>query len=139
MAVERTLAIIKPNAVERALVGAIVGRIQEAGLRILALRMMRLTTAQAEAFYEVHRDRPFFAPLVEFMTSGPVVVLALEGDDAIRRWRDLMGATDPARAAPGTIRALYGEDVRRNAVHGSDGPETAARELSFFFPGCDLA
>ncbi|NMC69506.1 MAG: nucleoside-diphosphate kinase [Myxococcales bacterium] len=139
MAVQRTLAIIKPNAVERALVGAIVGRIQEAGLRILALRMMRLTPAQARTFYDVHRDRPFFEPLVAFMTSGPVVVLALEGEDAIRRWRELMGATDPAQAAPGTLRALYGEDVRRNAVHGSDGPETADRELSFFFPACDLA
>jgi len=139
MAVQRTLAIIKPDAVQRALIGVIVARIQEAGLRILALRMMRLTAAQARTFYEVHRDRPFFEPLVEFMTSGPVVVLALEGEDAIRRWRELMGATDPAQAAPGTLRAAYGQDVRRNAVHGSDAPETADRELAFFFPACDLA
>jgi nucleoside-diphosphate kinase len=138
MAVERTLAIVKPNAVERNLAGAILRQIQEGGLRVLALRMLRLTEAQARAFYEVHRERPFYAPLVEFMTSGPVVAIALEGDNAIQRYRELMGATDPAKAAPGTIRALYGEDLRRNAVHGSDGPATAAQELAFFFPRCDL-
>jgi len=138
MAVERTLAIVKPNAVERNLTGAIVKRIQDGGLRILALRMLRLTEAQARAFYEVHRERPFYGPLVEFMTSGPVVVAALEGEQAIQRWRELMGATDPAKAAPGTVRALYGENVQRNAVHGSDAPATAAQELAFFFPRCDL-
>ncbi|MBN1771089.1 MAG: nucleoside-diphosphate kinase [Deltaproteobacteria bacterium] len=138
MAVERTLAIVKPNAVARNLTGAVVRQIEEGGLRVLAMRMFRLTEVQARAFYDVHRARPFFDPLVQFMTSGPVVVLALEGEDAVRRWRELMGATDPAQAAPGTIRALYGENVQRNAVHGSDGPDTAGRELAFFFPGCDL-
>ncbi len=138
MAVERTLAIVKPNAVARNLAGAIVKQIEDGGLRVLALRMLRLTEAQARAFYEVHRERPFYGPLVEFMTSGPVVVAALEGEDAIQRWRELMGATDPAKAAPGTVRALYGENVQRNAVHGSDAPATAAQELAFFFPRCDL-
>lgn len=135
---ERTLAIIKPNAVERNLAGAILKLIQDGGLQVLALRMLRLTPDQARAFYEVHRERPFYGPLVEFMTSGPVVVVALEGEQAIQRYRELMGATDPAKAAPGTIRALYGENVQRNAVHGSDAPATAAQELAFFFPRCDL-
>jgi nucleoside-diphosphate kinase len=135
---ERTLAIIKPNAVERNLAGAILKLIQEGGLQVLALRMLRLTPDQARAFYEVHRERPFYGPLVEFMTSGPVVAVALEGEHAIQRYRELMGATDPAKAAPGTIRALYGENVQRNAVHGSDAPATAAQELAFFFPRCDL-
>lgn len=139
MAVERTLAIVKPNAVARNLAGAIVKQLEDGGLRVLALRMLRLTEAQARAFYEVHRERPFYGPLVEFMTSGPVVVAALEGENAIQRWRELMGATDPAKAAPGTVRALYGENVQRNAVHGSDAPATAAQELAFFFPRCDLS
>lgn len=135
---ERTLAIIKPNAVERNLAGAILKLIQDGGLQVLALRMLRLTPDQARAFYEVHRERPFYGPLVEFMTSGPVVVVALEGEQAIQRYRELMGATDPAKAAPGTIRALHVLAVQRNAVHGSDAPATAAQELAFFFPRCDL-
>jgi nucleoside-diphosphate kinase len=134
MAVERTLSIVKPNATARNLVGAIARLLEEGGLRIVAMRMTRLTRAQAEAFYEVHRERPFYGALVEFMTSGPVVAMALEGEDAIKRNREIMGATDPAKAAPGTIRKLYGENVQANAVHGSDAPETARNEIAFFFP-----
>ena len=138
MAVERTLAIIKPDATRRRLTGAILQRIEQAGLEVVALRRMRLTRAQAEAFYAVHRERPFFDSLCDFMTSGPVVVMVLQGEDAIARWRELMGATDPAKAAPGTIRADYAESIEANSVHGSDAPETAAREVAFFFAEVDM-
>lgn len=135
---ERTLAIIKPDAVERRVAGRILQRIEEAGFRIRALRMVYLTKAQAEGFYAVHRQQPFFPSLTAFMSSGPSIVLVLEGPGAISRWRDLMGATDPARAAPGTIRREFGTSIERNATHGSDGPETAAFELGYFFPGLEL-
>ena len=136
MAVERTLSIIKPDAVGADRIGAVIQRFEEAGLRVVAARMLHLTRARAEAFYAVHRERPFFADLVAFMTSGPVLALALEGEGAIARNREVMGATDPAAAAPGTIRADFAERVDENAVHGSDGPDTARAELDFFFaPG----
>jgi len=135
---ERTLAIIKPDAVEQRLTGKIIGRIEQAGLRIRAMRLVRLTRADAEGFYAVHRQRPFFRSLTEYMSSGPAVVLALEGDDAIRTWRALMGATDPSKADAGTIRRDYGTSIERNATHGSDAPETAAFELGYFFRGVEL-
>jgi len=135
---ERTLAIIKPDAVEQRLTGKIIGRIEQAGLRIRAIRLVRLTRADAEGFYAVHRQRPFFRSLTEYMSSGPAVVLALEGDDAIRTWRALMGATDPSKADAGTIRRDYGTSIERNATHGSDAPETAAFELGYFFRGIEL-
>ena len=135
---ERTLAIIKPDAVEQRLTGKIIGRIEQAGLRIRAMRLVRLTRADAEGFYAVHRQRPFFRSLTEYMSSGPAVVLALEGDDAIRTWRALMGATDPSKADAGTIRRDYGTSIERNATHGSDAPETAAFELGYFFRGIEL-
>jgi nucleoside-diphosphate kinase len=138
MAIERTLAIIKPDAVGRGLSGDIIKRIEGAGLNIRAMRLMRLTRMQAEAFYEVHQARPFFTSLCEYMSSGPVVVMVLQGDGAIAQWRDLMGATDPAKAAPGTIRKEFGLDVEKNATHGSDAPETAAREVAFFFRSLDI-
>lgn len=135
---ERTLAIIKPDAVARRLTGPILQRIEDAGFTIRAMRMLRLTRSEAEGFYAVHRARPFFASLTTFMSSGPIVVLALEAPDAIRRWRDLMGATDPAQAAPGTLRREYGTSIERNATHGSDAADTAAFELGYFFPGIEL-
>ncbi len=135
---ERTLAIIKPDAVEQRLTGRIIDRIEQAGLRIRAMRLVRLTRSDAEGFYAVHRQRPFFRSLTEYMSSGPAVVLALEGDDAIRIWRALMGATDPAKADAGTIRRDYGSSIERNATHGSDAPETAAFELGYFFRGVEL-
>jgi len=135
---ERTLAIIKPDAVEQRLTGKIIGRIEQAGLRIRAMRLVRLTRSDAEGFYAVHRQRPFFRSLTEYMSSGPAVVLALEGDDAIRTWRALMGATDPSKADAGTIRRDYGTSIERNATHGSDAPETAAFELGYFFRGIEL-
>lgn len=135
---ERTLAIIKPDAVERRLTGRILLRIEEAGFGIRAMRMVRLSRAEAEGFYYVHRERPFFASLTAFMSSGPAVVLALEADDAIRKWRDLMGATDPAKAAAGTLRREFGSSIERNATHGSDGPDTAAFELGYFFAGVEF-
>jgi len=134
MAIERTLSIIKPDAVRKNLIGKILARFEAAGLRIVAARMMRLSRADAEAFYAVHRDRPFFRDLVEFMTSGPILVQALEGEGAIMKNRDLMGATDPKKAAPGTIRADFAESIDANAVHGSDSDETARIEVAFFFP-----
>ena len=137
MAIERTLSIVKPNATARNLVGAIVKLLEEGGLRIVGMRMTRLSLAQARAFYEVHKARPFYGELVEFMCSGPVVPMVLEGENAIRRNREIMGATDPKKAAEGTIRKLYGDDVQANAVHGSDAPETAAAEIAFFFPRAD--
>jgi nucleoside-diphosphate kinase len=135
---ERTLAIIKPDAVERRLAGRILQRIEEAGFQIRAMRLVRLSTAEAEGFYAVHRERPFFKSLTNFMSSGPAVVLALEAPDAIRKWRTLMGATDPAKADRGTIRKEFGASIERNATHGSDAPETAAFEVGYFFAGVDL-
>jgi len=135
---ERTLSIIKPDAVGRNLIGAIYARFEAAGLRIVASRMMHLSRAQAQAFYAVHRDRPFYASLVEFMTSGPVMVQVLEGEGAIAHNRELMGATDPSKAAPNTIRADFASSVEANAVHGSDGPDTAAAEIAFVFASMDI-
>jgi nucleoside-diphosphate kinase len=138
MAVERTLSIIKPDAVEQNHIGAILAMIEGAGLRIKAMRMMHLSRPVAEGFYAVHRERPFFGELVEFMTRGPVVVSVLEGENAIARYRELMGATDPAKAVAGTIRKAHGSNVGENAVHGSDAPETAQNEVRYFFPGYEL-
>ena len=135
---ERTLAIIKPDAVGRRLTGRIVARIEEANFEIRAMRLVRLSRAEAEGFYAVHRGKPFFAGLIEFMSSGPVVVLALEAPDAVRRWRDLMGATDPAKAAEGTLRRELGRSMTENATHGSDALETAAYEIGYFFRGMEL-
>lgn len=135
---ERTLAIIKPDAVERRLVGQILARIEAAGFRIRGLRLQHLTKQEAEGFYAVHRERPFFGGLTDFMSSGPCVLLALEADDAIRRWRALMGATDPARADAGTLRKEFGNSIERNATHGSDAPDTAAFELGYFFRGLEI-
>ena len=138
MATERTLSIIKPDATRRNLTGAINHKFEEAGLRIVAQRRIRLSREEAEAFYAVHRERPFFGELTEFMASGPVVVQVLEGEDAIARNREVMGATNPADAAEGTIRAAYAESVGENSVHGSDAPETAAEEIAFFFAGIEI-
>jgi len=138
MAVERTLSIIKPDATRRNLTGQIVARFESAGLRVVAQRRMRLSTAQAEAFYAVHSARPFFKSLVEFMTSGPVVVQVLEGEGAIAKNREVMGATDPAKAAPGTIRKDFAESIEANSCHGSDAAETAANEIKFFFSDLDI-
>jgi nucleoside-diphosphate kinase len=133
MAIERTLSIIKPDAVAKNIIGEIYSRFEKNGLRIIAARMMQLSKAQAEGFYAVHRERPFYKDLVEFMTSGPVVVQVLEGENAINKNRELMGATNPKDAAPGTIRADFATTVDENAVHGSDGPDTAKQEIAFFF------
>ena len=138
MSIERTLCIIKPDAVEKNNIGQILAMIEEEGLVIKAMRMLRLSRPQAEAFYAVHRERPFFGELVEFMTRGPVVVAALEGADAVTRWRTLMGATDPAKAEDGTVRKRFGTNVGENATHGSDSLENARVETSFFFPGSEL-
>lgn len=138
MAVERTLSIIKPDATRRNLTGKIIAKFEDAGLKVVASRRIRLSQADAEAFYGVHRERPFFNDLVKFMISGPVVVQVLEGEGAIAKNREVMGATDPAKAAPGTIRAEFGKDISENAVHGSDAPETAAVEIAFFFAGSEL-
>jgi nucleoside-diphosphate kinase len=135
---ERTLAIIKPDAVAGRKSGAILQRIEAAGFTIRALKQVRLTRAEAEGFYAVHRARPFFGSLTAFMSSGPAVVLVLEAPDAIRKWRTLMGATDPAKADAGTIRKEFAESIERNATHGSDAPETAATEIAYFFPGIAL-
>jgi len=131
--VEQTLAIIKPDGVARNLVGEIVRRIESGGLKISALKMIHLSKTQVEGFYAVHREKPFFASLTSFMSEGPVVLMILSGDGAIRRWRDLMGATDPAKAAAGTIRKDFGQSIERNTTHGSDAPETAAFETAYFF------
>ena len=133
MAVERTLSIIKPDATRRNLTGKIVAKFEEAGLKVVASRRIRLSQAQAEAFYGVHRERPFFKSLVEFMISGPVVVQVLEGEGAIAKYRDVMGATDPAKAAAGTIRKTHAKSIGENSVHGSDAPDTAVREIAQFF------
>src|SRR6188474_679833 len=135
---ERTLAIIKPDAVERQLAGRIIQRVEDAGFQIRAMKRVHLSTKQAEGFYAVHRERPFFASLTSFMSSGPAVVLVLEAPDAIKKWRTLMGATDPAKADAGTLRKQYAESIERNATHGSDAPETAAYEIGYFFAGVDL-
>ena len=138
MATEQTLSIIKPDATRRNLTGKINARFEEAGLRIVAQRRIKLTREQAERFYEVHRERPFFKDLCTFMTSGPVVVQALEGENAVQRHRDVMGATNPANAAPGTIRKDFGESVEANSVHGSDSLENAKIEIAYFFAGSDI-
>jgi nucleoside-diphosphate kinase len=135
---ERTFAIIKPDAVERRLVGRILARIEEAGFTVRGMRLQQLTRPEAEGFYAVHRERPFFPSLTAFMSSGPVVLMALEAPDAIPKWRTLMGATDPAKADPGTLRKEFGSSIERNATHGSDAPETAAFELGYFFRGLEL-
>jgi nucleoside-diphosphate kinase len=135
---ERTLAIIKPDAVERHLVGKILARIEEAGFTIRAMRLQHLTKPEAEGFYAVHRARPFFRSLTDFMASGPCVLLALEAPNAIQTWRALMGATDPAKADAGTLRKEFGSSIERNATHGSDAPETAAFELGYFFRGMEM-
>ena len=135
---ERTLAIIKPDAVGRCLAGRIIQRIEDAGFHIRAMRHVRLTKSQAEGFYAVHRERPFFGGLTAFMSSGAAIVLVLESDDAIKRWRTLMGATDPAKADAGTLRKEFAESIERNATHGSDAPETAAHEIGYFFAGVEL-
>jgi nucleoside-diphosphate kinase len=136
---ERTLAIIKPDAVGGGRIGAILRRIEEEGFRILALRMERLTRAEAEGFYAVHREKPFFGSLTEFMTSGPCIPMVLERENAILHWREVMGATNPENAAEGTLRKIHAESLERNAVHGSDAPETASFEVGYFFPGMELA
>ena len=138
MAVERTLSIIKPDAVAKNVIGAINARFEEAGLRIVGMRMEHLTKEQAQAFYAIHKDKPFYDALVEFMSSGPVVVQVLEGEDAIKRNREIMGATNPKEAAPNTVRALFATSIDENAVHGSDAPETAKVEIDFFFKASDL-
>ena len=136
---ERTLAIIKPDAVASRTAGRIIQRIEEAGFQIRAMRMLHLTSREAEGFYAVHRERPFFSSLTKFMSSGPVIVLALEAEDAIRKWRTLMGATDPAKADAGTLRKEFGRSIENNATHGSDAPDTAAFELGYFFRGVEFA
>ena len=136
--IERTFSIIKPDAVARNLSGEILAMIQQSGLRIKAMKMIQLTRAQAEGFYAVHKERPFFNSLVEYMCSGPVVCSILEGEDAIRRYRDLMGATNPSNAAEGTIRKKYAESIEANSVHGSDAPETAAFEMAYFFNALEI-
>ena len=139
MAIERTFSIIKPDAVAKNSIGGVVALLEAGGLRVIAQRMVRLTTAQAEAFYAVHRERKFFPDLVKFMTEGPVVVQVLEGENAIAKNREIMGATDSKKAEAGTIRAQFGTDIERNAVHGSDAVETAKQEIAFFFSGAELA
>jgi nucleoside-diphosphate kinase len=138
MAVERTLSIIKPDATRRNLTGKVNACLEEAGLRIVAQKRLRLSTEQAEAFYAVHKERPFYRDLVTFMTSGPVVAQVLEGENAVARNREVMGATDPAKAAPGTIRAQFAENIEANSVHGSDSAENAANEIAFFFSGSEI-
>lgn len=135
---ERTFAMIKPDATARGLSGRILSRIEEEGFQVLGMRLVHMSKAQAEGFYAVHRERPFFGDLTTFMSSGRTVVLALEREDAIRHWRDVMGATNPAEAEPGTIRAEFGESIERNSTHGSDAPDTAAFELGYWFPGVEL-
>ena len=135
---ERTFAIIKPDAVAHGLAGEILARISKAGFTVQAMRLQHLTRREAEGFYAVHKERPFFGELTEFMSSGPCVLLALEAPNAIQKWRDTMGPTDPAKAAPGTLRRDFGQSIGRNATHGSDAPDTAAFELSYFFRGMEL-
>lgn len=138
MTQERTLSIVKPDGVQKNLIGEVYRRFESAGLEVVAARMLKLRQDQAEQFYEIHRERPFFADLVAYMTSGPVMVQVLEGSNAIAKNRELMGATNPSDADPGTIRADYAESIEQNVVHGSDGPDTAAKEISFFFGGAEI-
>jgi len=135
--IEQTLAIIKPDGVARNLIGEIIHRIETSGLKIQAMKMVQLSVKQAEGFYAVHRDKPFFPSLTSFMSEGPVVLMILSGENAIQKWRDLMGATDPAKAVPGTIRREFGQSIERNTTHGSDAPETAAFETAYFFGGME--
>lgn len=138
MAIERTLSILKPDAVAKNKIGAIIARIEEAGLKVIAARMKHLTPGEAEGFYAVHRERPFFKDLVKFMTSGPVMVMALEGENAVQVYRDVMGATNPKNAAPGTIRADFADSIDENAAHGSDSLENAKNEIAYFFRAIEL-
>jgi nucleoside-diphosphate kinase len=138
MAIERTLSIIKPDGVEKAYVGRIISRFETSGLKPVAMRMVHLSRAEAEGFYAVHRERPFFNDLVAYMTSGPVVLMVLEGENAIARNREVMGATDPRKAAEGTIRRDLGTSIEKNTVHGSDGPDTARTEIAYFFRAIDM-
>ena len=138
MAVERTFSIVKPDAVEKNKIGGVVAMIEAAGLEVIAMKMLHLTKKQAEGFYAVHKERPFFDELVAFMTRSPVVAMCLQGEDAIAKYRAVMGATNPAEAEEGTIRKAYGTDIGENACHGSDAPETAAFEMGYFFPGFDI-
>lgn len=138
MAMERTLALVKPDAVSRGLQGDILSRIHKAGFKIVAVKSMRLTKEEAGGFYAVHRERPFFGELTEFMSSGKIFAMVLEAEGAITKWRDIMGATDPKKAAPGTIRHDLGTSIGNNCTHGSDSPETAAFEIGYFFPGMEL-
>ena len=138
MAIERTLSIVKPDGVENNLIGEVLRRFEQGGLQVVAAKMLHLTTQQAESFYAVHRDRPFYGELVDYMTSGPVMVQVLEAEEAIRRNREIMGATNPAEAEPGTIRADFASSIQENVVHGSDGPDTAVREIDFFFDGNEI-
>jgi len=138
MALERTLSIVKPDGVQKNLIGEVYRRFEQAGLKVIGVRMLQLTQAQAEGFYAVHRERPFFKDLVRYMISGPVVVQVLEGENAVARNRELMGATDPKKADKGTIRADFAESIDANAVHGSDGPETARTEIAYFFPASEI-
>ncbi|MBI2205409.1 MAG: nucleoside-diphosphate kinase [Candidatus Rokubacteria bacterium] len=135
---QRTFAIIKPDAVAKGVAGRILSKIEENGFKVVAMKMMHMTDAQARGFYQVHRERPFFGSLVAFMTQGPSIVMALEGDNAIARWRELMGATDPAKAAAGTIRKEFASSIEANAVHGSDAPDTAAFEIPYFFSALEI-
>jgi nucleoside-diphosphate kinase len=138
MSIERTFGIVKPDAVAQNAIGGVIEMIEKSGLKIVGLRLVHLSEAQARAFYAVHKERPFYSSLVKFMTSGPVVVMAIEGENAIARYREVMGPTDSKKAPAGTIRNKYGTDIEKNAVHGSDGPDTARGELAFFFAGLDL-
>ena len=135
---QRTLSIIKPDAVERNLIGSVMQMIEGAGLKVVAMKMLHLTKKEAEGFYAVHKEKPFFGELTDYMTSGPIVVSVLEGDDAIKRYRDIMGATNPANAAEGTIRKTFAQSLQANSVHGSDAPETAAYEISYFFNALEI-
>ncbi|RMG60346.1 MAG: nucleoside-diphosphate kinase [Deltaproteobacteria bacterium] len=135
---ERTLSIIKPDGVSKGVIGEVIRRFEKEGIRIVGMKMVRMTKEQAKAFYAVHADKPFYESLTDFMSSGPIVVMVLEGENVISRNRELMGATDPAKAAPGTIRADFASDVEKNIVHGSDAPETAAKEIAFFFSDFEL-
>ncbi len=139
MTIERTFGIVKPDAVAKNAVGGVVDLVEKTGLKIVGLRLMRLSEPQARAFYAVHKERPFYGDLVRFMTSGPCVVMAIEGENAVARYREVMGPTDSKKAPAGTIRGAYGTDIEKNAVHGSDGPDTAKAELAFFFAGLELA
>jgi nucleoside-diphosphate kinase len=139
MSIERTFGIVKPDAVAKTSIGGVIDTIEKGGLKLVGLRLVRLSDAQARAFYAVHKERPFYNDLVKFMTSGPAVVMAIEGENAIARYREIMGPTDSKKAPAGTIRQRYGTDIEKNAVHGSDGADTARAELAFFFAGQDLA